>query len=297
VKVTALVSLLCAASALAAPPTESAEALFALGRKLSKEGRHSEACAAFAQSQKLAPGLGTQLNLAECHEKQGLTATAHRLYLGSADWAAKDGQTKREALARSRADRLRPQLSWVSVKAPEGLRIEVDGAAMEGTEVALDPGLHAFAAREPEGAEVWSVQLMVPPGPSAQQLTVPASALEPKPVVVKSDAPVQPTLVPARVPSSEVVAVQKPTSRVLPKIATGTGALLLAAGVAGIVHSQATLSAVQQQQPGGPMAESPTVTRAQYEQLRVIQPASIASAAVGSALLAGGLYFWLRAEP
>lgn len=283
----------------AAAPNESAETLFAVGRKLAKEGRSAEACAAFAQSQKLAPALGTQLNLAECHQQQGLTATAHRLYVESAAWAAKEGQPKREALARSRAERLRPQLSWVSLKVPQGVSVTVDGVLLTSAELALDPGLHAFSARQQEGAEIWSVQVMVPPGPSTQQLIVPDSVIEvTAPAPRKEDAPVQPALVPTdSAPLVQEAALQAPPSRVLPKVAVGSGAFLLAAGVVGLVHSRLTLDAVAQQQPGGPLAENPSVTRAQYEQLRVIQPASVAATAVGSALMATGLYFWLRGEP
>src|SRR4051794_10726019 len=53
-----------------------AEGLFRQAQKLLGEGKIHEACDAFAASQKAEPAVGTLLNLAACHEKEGRTATA-----------------------------------------------------------------------------------------------------------------------------------------------------------------------------------------------------------------------------
>src|SRR5580700_11230615 len=53
-----------------------ADALFNAGRSLLEAGEYSDACPKFAESQKLAPGLGVTLYLADCYERLGRTASA-----------------------------------------------------------------------------------------------------------------------------------------------------------------------------------------------------------------------------
>src|SRR5579883_326916 len=54
----------------------TAEALFNEGKRLMNERKFGEACPKFLASQKLDPGVGTQLNLAVCYEANGQTASA-----------------------------------------------------------------------------------------------------------------------------------------------------------------------------------------------------------------------------
>ena len=61
---------------VSATDKSAAQTLFDEGRRLMDQEKYAEACARFADSQRLDPGGGTLLNLASCHEKLGKTATA-----------------------------------------------------------------------------------------------------------------------------------------------------------------------------------------------------------------------------
>src|SRR4051794_21941124 len=84
----------------------TAEALFANGRRLMASGDYAAACPKFAASQKLDPGVGTLLNLADCYEKKGQTASAWGEFLEAASAARAIGSKEREQAARDRAQSL-----------------------------------------------------------------------------------------------------------------------------------------------------------------------------------------------
>src|SRR5258706_6398517 len=92
-----------------------AEKLFAEARKLLDAGKYAEACQRLADSQKLDPGVGTLLNLAQCYEKMGRTATAWATYHEAAAAARANGQMYREQKAARAADGLVPNLSQLTL--------------------------------------------------------------------------------------------------------------------------------------------------------------------------------------
>ena len=75
--VAASLCLLAGRSAGAEPrDPAAAEWLFREGRALMKKGDFAPACAKLAESQRLDPAVGTLMNLAECEERIGRTASA-----------------------------------------------------------------------------------------------------------------------------------------------------------------------------------------------------------------------------
>ena len=130
----------------------AAEATFAEGRALMKEGRYPEACAKFEISLKLDRAAGTEVNLAECYLKLGKTASAWLRYRDGAAIAEQAGAKERAAEARDRAAKLEPSLCKLVVRI-EGVvassaYITNDGERLDpvlwGVAVPVDPGAHSI---------------------------------------------------------------------------------------------------------------------------------------------------------
>jgi hypothetical protein len=159
----------------------AAEALFQEARALMASKAYDQACAKFAASQKLAPGGGTLLNLADCYEHAGKTATAWGTYHDAIAAAQRAGLKEREQLARESAKALEPMLPKVTLRltgSREDIAIARDGipldVAMLGTPIPVDPGAHTFEARAP-GNKTWSARIEILPA-QAISLDVPELA-------------------------------------------------------------------------------------------------------------------------
>jgi hypothetical protein len=174
---------LCAADARADATTDqkaAAQVLFEGGRTLVEQGRFAEACPKFAESQKLDPGIGTLLWLADCYEGSGQTASAWATFKEAAA-AASQGGDKREQVARQRAQILEPKLPRLMIvvspeAASQGLIVERDGVAIGapqwGLPVPLDPGVHTLQAKAPDH-KPWTTTVQIPAAPETLQVTVP----------------------------------------------------------------------------------------------------------------------------
>jgi hypothetical protein len=165
----------------------TAQLLFEQGRSAVEQGRFAEACPKFAESQRLDPGIGTQLWLADCYENNGQTASAWVTFKEAAAAAALR-HDKREEVARQGASSLEPKLSRLMIVVPEaaalqGLEVRRDGVvlgALEwGAAIPVDPGVHAIAVGAP-GRKAWSTTVELPAKPDTLQVTIPA--LEPAPL-------------------------------------------------------------------------------------------------------------------
>jgi hypothetical protein len=152
-----LVAMFGAAGALAQNTgNAAAEALFQEGRSLAQEGRYTEACPKFAESQRLDPSTGTLIALALCHEGEGKLATAWAEFTSAEARAKHEGREDRAKLARERAAALQPRLSTLTVDVPPevaatpGLKVKLDGAVIGspsfGVAVPIDGGEHRLEA-------------------------------------------------------------------------------------------------------------------------------------------------------
>ena len=225
----------------------AAQALFDEGKRLATEGHYAEACPKLAESQRLDPAPGTLLNLADCYEKAGLTASAWATWLEAAAATKQAGQLERERLARKRAETLKPRLMNLEISVPEasrfpGLEVRKDNTAVSnvtwGTPMPIDPGTHSITARAP-GYRSWNTTVVVVQGvqpsrvvvPRLESETVPAGArgtAAPAGAVSRAPAatpaapasappPAQPAAQPQAAPPSDTQASAQPQIQLVPQ--------------------------------------------------------------------------------
>lgn len=161
-----------------------AQALFNQGKKLMTEGKYAEACAKFAASNRTAPGTGTLLNLAVCHEKLGKLASAWVEFSNAADADRRAGNQRRLQYSQQQMQKLAPRLAHITINAPAGaaipgLVVKLDGAkiatAALGVPAPVDPGKHVVEAKAP-GRRTWSKQITVAKNGENHVISIPALA-------------------------------------------------------------------------------------------------------------------------
>jgi tetratricopeptide (TPR) repeat protein len=217
VRVVALVLALTGVAAAQTPEPDATQGakLFEEGRELAKAGRYAEACAKFEQSYTLDNGVGTELNLADCHEHLGHAAQAWRLFDEAAQRST-DNAT-RQKFARSRADALTGKLATavVNLEDPDqaGLSVTIAGRAVKTRGVIterVDPGAIAVHIATP-GKTLFDATRTADAGATVI-FDVPA----PAPVAVADQAP---------------RAVRRHSRLVLAYAISGAGLATLAAGI------------------------------------------------------------------
>jgi hypothetical protein len=129
----------------------AAESMFQEGRKAMDAKRYGEACPKFAASQKLAPAIGTLLNLADCYEKNNQLASAWARFHEAIALAQRLGRGNREQTARERADKLEPRLIKLTIQShSSGIEVKLDGNTLDpavlGTGIPVDAGKHSIEA-------------------------------------------------------------------------------------------------------------------------------------------------------
>jgi hypothetical protein len=188
-------ALMLSSASARAGDSISAEALFQAGRDAAVRGDYREACAKFAESQRLDPAPGTLINLGDCKEHLGLFASAWQHYREAADRLAGD---KRVEGVKARMTAIEPRLSRLTLTlaagAPAEVRITRDevelGAASLGVAMPIDPGEHVVVVTAPgrdakrytvKIAEAQSPTLKVEPGPVTRAIEAPPPPPPPPP--------------------------------------------------------------------------------------------------------------------
>jgi hypothetical protein len=168
-------------------------ALFEDGRAFAARGDFARACAKFEAARARVTWVGVALNLADCYERIGKTASAWALFRKTGDDAATRADS-RAAYARTRADKLQPYLAHVTIARADGsaLHIQLDhqplAIASLGRLLPVDPGEHVLEAGAP-GSVPWSRRIVVEPQATVE-IRIPP--LAPVAVTVAPIAPAHP---------------------------------------------------------------------------------------------------------
>lgn len=299
-----LVLALACPSAYAQVASENAaaaESLFREGKALMKDGKYDEACPKLAASNSLDPGAGTLLNLGDCYEKAGKTASAWAGFLEAARLAQKAADKDREAAARERASALEGKLVRLRIEVPAasrvpGLVIERDGAAVAegtwGSATPVDPGPHRVSATAP-GYAPWSTELSAVEAGKTESLAIPA--------LVAAAAPPPPAAAPpaaAPPPAPAPPAASPPVETDDGSGARTAGLVVGGLGLVGlIVGSAVGLGAKSKWEsadcPGTVCKTAEDQTNA--EDARSLADVATVAFAAGGALLATGAVIYLTA--
>ena len=215
----------CAANAQSGDVSR-ADALFNAGKQLRDAGQWADACPNFAESKRLAPGVGISLYLADCYEHIGRPSNAYKEFQ-EAERLARERNDKRADTAHSRALALEPKVGGLLIAAPAAANGEAPEVLVDGTRVppeqwnvamAVDPGDHVVTINA-HGVPARTLTTHVSAGPrlTTVSLEEPAPATPPPP------------LAPAPAPAAEVpVATAGHAGR------TWTGIALTTLGVAAL---------------------------------------------------------------
>jgi hypothetical protein len=276
-----------------------ATVLFEEAKALLASGKVGEACRKLEESRRLDPLPGTLLNLASCHEREGLTASAMAEFREARAMADRDHRDDRVAFAEEHMKALEPRLSMlVIVVGPDADRPELSvsrdgivlGRAVWGTRIPVDPGTHVIEASAP-GKARRRVEVRV--GPDADVQTATLAPLEdeappPPPPVVAPPPP------PVVAPPPRVEAPPPPaglSSRRIVALATG------AAGVIGLgLGTYFGVTAItKHNDPNAACPGAASNCSAQIDlnnQAGFNADASTVSFAVGLAALGVGAFLW-----
>ncbi len=214
-----------------------ATTLFNEAKSLLADGKVAEACRNLEESRRLDPRPGTILNLAACHESEGLMASAASEFREARLLAERDGRRDRVAFADQHLAAIEPKISQlVIVVGPDAdlaeLRITRDATPLSraawGTRIPIDPGEHVVEASAPR-KKTWRTVVTVGRDGDVQTAVVAALADDlpaaPPPAVVVPDPHAE---APRDVPAPESAALS--TRRKIGLTAAGVGVLALGAG-------------------------------------------------------------------
>jgi len=279
----------------------AAEALFNEARSLVAARDFARACPKFAESQRLDPGTGTLMNLADCYEKGGLLASAWTTWIEAARSAKSTAQNDRESHARKAAAALEPRLAHLSLQVPadhpEGMTLKRNGVELApatwGSPLPVDKGRYRIEASA-TGFRSSVVEAVVEDG-QTHNLIVPR--LVPLGAAGTASEPLKPNEAVKPEPAPKPPASSPPgrTQRTLGYVGLGLGGVGLGVGgVLGILAMAKNDESKEHCDPQDSTSCSSTGVDLRNQALTFGDVSTVAFA-VGGALVAGGLILVLSA--
>jgi hypothetical protein len=181
----------------------TARTLFNDARDLMKAGHYDQACPKLEAANKVYPGSGVLLNLGDCYEHLGRTASAWTEFGEAASSAERMGRAADKAEAQRRQSAIEPKLSRLAIRVSKeapGLVVKRDGSALDrgawGIAIPVDPGSHAVSA-EASGFAAWSGTASVTDAGKTVTIDVPELQALPAPPVPPPSASETPSSAPA----------------------------------------------------------------------------------------------------
>ncbi|HTQ44622.1 MAG TPA: hypothetical protein VMI75_17800 [Polyangiaceae bacterium] len=298
-------ALACAAPSramAAGDDVATAQVLFDDARKLMAQHQYADACPKLAESQRLAPAIGTEFNLADCLEHQGKLASAWAAFLDVVDQTHKRGETQRESVARARAATIQPKLGRLTIQVPTSAPDEQvlrDGEAVRpqvwGVAVPVDAGDHRIEAQAP-GRGGWSGTVHTSDGQGAT-ITVPDLPIAPStpPEPAPASAPAAATSSPAPAPGPVVTT----TDHTAALLVLGTSVVFAGVGVLGLLEHDSEVNAYNADSSCPPMPSDPTTRPGHCNDLVSAADSWKTVAIVGfvgsGVALAAGVTLWILA--
>jgi hypothetical protein len=264
----------------------TAQVLFDDAKRLMLAGKFGEACPKFLASNRLDPKVGTLLNLADCYEKNGQTASAWARFLESTTMAERAGQGERQAFARDRAAALAGKLSKLTIKmsvearAIPGIQVRRDSLVLDPAVLDIaapvDPGPHFVEASAP-GRKAWAAKVDVGANAAQESVEVP-------PLAVDEDGQS------AKAASGERASGS--TQRTLALVAGGVGVVGIGIGsVLGVL----AMSKWSDAKAGCDDTGCASTNVSDGESARTLANISTVGFILGALGLAGGAYLWFTA--
>jgi tetratricopeptide (TPR) repeat protein len=295
-----LASTAALAVVLASPPAHAqaqdqaaARALFEDGRRLLNEGKYQEACRTLEAASKLYASPGILLNLGDCYEKIGRTASAWTEFGEAAAVAARARRNDQVAEAKRRQAAVEPKLTKLTIQVSgliTGLTITRDDTDIAspawGEAIPVDPGTHQIKA-EATGHQPWSTSVVVTAEGQTVTVEVPTlpSAPTPPPVPVAHETEATPGESAATTPADATPV--RPRSRAVAWALVGGGTAVAVAG--GVLWGLGTNNASQASHADTTTEAKYKSASSDYNSAKTLYIAGIAGVGVGVAVAATGV--------
>jgi hypothetical protein len=272
-----------------------AEALFQEAKFLLSAGKIAQACAKFEASQASSPAPGTLVNLADCFDRLGKTASAWATYRSAAAAAQNAKQPEREKVARDHATAIERKLARVTIAVPPDVaaldpEIRQGGVlvprASWGMALPVDPGTISVEVRV-AGKPPWTKSVeAVPFGTTTVDVTLSAIAGD---AAGAAAAPAQSAAEP-----SPIAARPSNNQRIAAVVVGGVGVVGLGLGTAFGLVRNARLDDAKSRCPNWPTS-CPESARDPQDSAKSAGTIATVSFAVGGAALIGAAVLWLTA--